>query len=295
MTSFLDLHATGGLLMPNAWDAGSAIILAEAGFAAIATTSAGIAFSLGKGDHAKPDGAPSVSRDQMFERIRQITSAVDVPVNGDLEDGYGAAPSAVADTVRLAVDAGLAGGNIEDFDGHGLYDEGLAVERIAAAREAAGPDFVLTARTDGQLLAPKADLADSIRRANLYRAAGADCLFVPGVNDLDAITTLVREIDGPLNVVLGLGSTDLTVSALREAGVARMSLGGSIARAALGFIRDSARELLDQGTLTFATRQIPQSDLNTLFAGRAQVLDGGQHGGETHQQAHERSGQGEQA
>src|SRR5258705_3327129 len=137
--------------MPNAWDTGSAIILAEVGFAAIATTSAGIAFSLGKGDHTLPDGAPSVSRDQMFERIRQITGASGVPVNGDLEDGYCEQPEAVAATIRLAVEAGLAGGNIEDFDGRNLYAEALSVERIVAAREA-GPDFVLTARTDGPLL-----------------------------------------------------------------------------------------------------------------------------------------------
>jgi 2-methylisocitrate lyase-like PEP mutase family enzyme len=264
--SFRRLHAgPGGLMMPNAWDAGSAIILAEAGFAAIATTSAGIAFSLGKGDHTLPDGAPSVSRDQMFERIRQITGASGVPVNGDLEAGYGEQPEAVAETIRLAVEAGLAGGNIEDFDGRNLYDEALSVERIVAAREAAGPDFVLTARTDGQLLGSPTPLADSIRRVNLYRQAGADVLYVPGVNNLESISMLVKEIDGPLNVVLGLGSSSLTVGELLSAGVKRISLGGSIARAALGFVRDSAREILDHGTLGFAQRQIPQGELNILF------------------------------
>jgi 2-methylisocitrate lyase-like PEP mutase family enzyme len=265
--SFRRLHvAPGGFVMPNAWDTGSAIILAEAGFAAIATTSAGIAFSLGKGDHTLPDGAPSVSRDQMFERIRQITVASGVPVNGDLEDGYGEQPEAVAETIRLAVEAGLAGGNIEDYDGRNLYDEELSVERIVAAREAAGPDFVLTARTDGQLLGSPTPLADSIRRVNLYRQAGADCLYVPGVNDLETVSLLVKEINGPLNVVLGLGSSSLTVGELLSAGVKRVSLGGSIARAALGFVRDSAQELLDRGTLGFAQRQIPQGELNNLFA-----------------------------
>jgi 2-methylisocitrate lyase-like PEP mutase family enzyme len=265
--SFRGLHAgPGGFVMPNAWDAGSAIILAEAGFAAIATTSAGIAFSLGKGDHTLPDGAPSVSRDQMFQRIRQITCASGVPVNGDLEDGYGEQPEAVAETIQLAVEAGLAGGNIEDYDGRKLYDEALSVERIAAAREGAGADFVLTARTDGQLLGSPTPLADSIRRVNLYRQAGADCLYVPGVNDLETIGMLVKEIDGPLNVVLGLGSSSLTVGELLSAGVKRISLGGSIARAALGFVRDSAQEILDHGTLGFAQRQIPQAKLNNLFA-----------------------------
>jgi 2-methylisocitrate lyase-like PEP mutase family enzyme len=268
---FRHLHRDG-LVMPNAWDAGSAVVLAEAGFAAIATTSAGIAFSLGRADHGIPQGGRAVSRSEMFDRIRQITAAVDVPVNGDLEAGYGDAPEAVAETIRLALDAGLAGGNIEDFAGGALYDEALAVERIAAAREvieASGTDFVLTARTDGFLLHPPAALADAIHRANHYREAGADCLYVPGVNDLDSIATLVREIDGPLNVVMGLGATSLTVAALRSVGVARISLGGSIARAALGFVRESARELLEAGTTTFAERQIPQAELNALFSGRS--------------------------
>ena len=268
--AFRLLHAgRTGFVMPNAWDAGSAIVLAEAGFAAIATTSAGIAFSLGRADHAIPDGATRVSRSPMFERIRQITTAVDLPVNGDLEDGYGERPDAVADTIRLAIDAGLAGGNIEDHAGGVVYDEELAAERIAAAREvvdASGIGFVLTARTDGMLLRPPAPLADSIRRANRYRQAGADCLYVPGVNDLESIATLVTEIDGPLNVVIGLGNTNLTVDAVRSVGVTRISLGGSIARAALGYVRQSARELLERGTLTFAEVQIPQSELNALFA-----------------------------
>lgn len=268
--AFRQLHdGRAGFVMPNAWDAGSAIMLAEAGFEAIATTSAGIAFSLGRADHTIPQGSARVSRSEMFDRIRQITAAVEIPVNGDLEDGYGERPDAVAETIRLAIDAGLAGGNIEDYADGVLYDEALAVERIAAAREAidaGGTGFVLTARTDGQLLRPPAPLPDSIRRANRYRQAGADCLYVPGVNDLETIATLVNEIDGPLNVVMGLGDTTLTVAALRSAGVARISLGGSIARAALGFVRESARELREHGTNTFADIQISQSELNAVFA-----------------------------
>lgn len=263
--TFRELHA-GQFVMPNAWDAGSAVLLAVAGFPAIATTSAGIAFSLAKGDHTLPDGAPAVSRDEMFARVREITAAVDVPVNGDLEDGYGAAPAQVADTIRLAREAGLAGGNIEDYDGRELYDVSLAVERIAAAREAAGPSFVLTARTDGQLLRTPVPLADSIDRANRFREAGADCLYVPGVNSPETIRTLVQEIDGPLNVVIGLGTSTLTVADLQAVGVTRISLGGSIARAALGFIRRSAEELATRGTISFAADQIQQADLNQLFA-----------------------------
>jgi 2-methylisocitrate lyase-like PEP mutase family enzyme len=275
--AFRELHdGSTGFVMPNAWDAGSAIMLAEAGFAAIATTSAGIAFSLGRPDHAIPEGAAPVSRSQMFGRIRQITAAVDIPVNGDLEDGYGEQPDAVAETIRLALDAGLAGGNIEDYAGGVLYDEALATERIAAAREvidASGTGFVLTARTDGRLLRPPAPLADSISRANRYRQAGADCLYVPGVNDLESIAALVSGIDGPLNVVMGLGGTALTVAALQSAGVTRISLGGSIARAVLGLVRESARELLERGTLSFADIQIPQGELNAVFAKRSRGGD----------------------
>ena len=256
-------------MTPNAWDAGSAIILAEAGFAAIATTSAGIAFSLGRADHSVPEGSTPVSRSQMFDRIRQITAAIDIPVNGDLEEGYGERPETVAETIRLAIAAGLAGGNIEDHADGVLYDEALAAERIAAASEAigaSGSGFVLNARTDGLLLGTPAPLSDAIRRDNRYRQAGADCLFVPGENNLQRIATLVKEIEGPLNVVMGLGNTSLTVSALRSVGVAPISVGGSIARAALGFVRQSAHELLERGTLSFADIQIPQRELNTLFA-----------------------------
>lgn len=254
--------------MPNAWDAGSAVILAEAGFSAIATTSGGVAYSLGRADHTIPQGASRVDREAMFDRIRQITDAVDLPVNGDLEDGFGESPEVVAETIRLAIDAGLAGGNIEDWARGRLYDETLALERIVAAREtiaAAGSAFVLTARTDGQQLGPPASLASSIERANRYRQAGADCVFVPGVNDLEAIATLVREVDAPVNVVMGLNSTALTVAGLRSVGAARLSLGGTFARAALGFLRDSASELAEHGTLTFAENQIPHHELNALF------------------------------
>jgi 2-methylisocitrate lyase-like PEP mutase family enzyme len=263
--TFRELHS-GFFVMPNAWDAGSAVVLADAGFGAIATTSAGIAFSLGKGDHTLPDCAPALSRDDMFARVREITAASAVPVNGDLEDGYGASPEAVAETITLSREAGLAGGNIEDYNGRELYDVELAVERIVAAREAAGPDYALTARTDGQLLKAPTSLADSIDRANRFREAGADCLYVPGVNDLDSIRTLVREISGPLNVVLGLGTSTLTVADLQTAGVTRISLGGSIARAALGLVRRAAQELLTKGTIDFAAGQIPQAELNQLFA-----------------------------
>lgn len=270
--AFRALHAAeSGFIMPNAWDAGSARMLAAAGFPAIGTTSAGIAFSLGRQDYgAEP--AHRVSRDAMLARIREIAAASPVPVNADLEAGYGDAPEEVAVTIRDAMAAGAAGGNIEDKipDRSGLYDLSLAVERIQAAREAidaAGGGFVLTARTDAIVAA--GGLGEAIARANRYREAGADCLFAPGAADPDAIGALVREIDGPVNCVLGLGSNEGNAHAWIERGVQRVSLGGTIARACLGLIRDAATELRAKGSIGFAERQIPQAELNRLFAGRA--------------------------
>jgi len=273
--AFAALHrAHAGFVMPNAWDAGSAVVLADAGFAAIATTSAGIAFALGKPDYQVSDARLAVSRDEMFERMREIARAVALPVNADLEAGFGDAPERVAETVRLAIEAGFAGGNIEDKrPGGPLYDELLAAERIAAARaaiDAAGSSFVLTARTDAfQSRGPDA-LAHVIARANRFRQAGADCLFAPGPSDLETVRTLVREIAAPLNVVMGLGSAEGNARELLAAGVQRISLGGSIARSALGFVRRCAQELRDAGSVTFAAAQIPQPELNALFE-RARV------------------------
>lgn len=269
---FNALHkAKPGFIMPNAWDAGSAILLASEGFAAIGTTSAGIAFALGKPDYQVADARLAVSGEQMFERMREIVEAVTIPVNGDLEAGYGDTPEEVATTIHMAIDAGLAGGNIEDVDPRRqtLYDENLAVERIAAARQAidaAKSAFVLTARTDALVLADAAGFKDMIRRANRYREAGADCLFPVGVASVELVERAAPEIDGPINCVMGLGIATGNAKELIAAGARRISVGGSIARSALGFIRAAARELRDHGTLTYAQHQIQQSELNTLFA-----------------------------
>jgi len=269
---FNALHKTKpGFIMPNAWDAGSAIMLASEGFAAIATTSAGIAFALGRPDYQVADARLAVSREQMFERMRDIVAAVSVPVNGDLEAGYGDAPEEVAQTVRMAIDAGLAGGNLEDVDPRRqtLYDETRAAERIAAARQAidaAKSAFVLTARTDALVLGGAAGFKDMIRRANRYREAGADCLFPVGVASVELVQRAAPEISGPINCVMGLGVSSGNANDLIAAGAQRISVGGSIARSALGFIRTAARELREQGTLTYAQNQIQQSELNTLFA-----------------------------
>lgn len=269
--AFAALHrATPGFIMPNAWDIGSALLLVASGFPAIGTTSAGIAFSLGKQDYAVTDSRLGVSRDDMFKRMAEIALAVGVPVNGDLEAGYGDSPEAVAATVRAAIEAGLAGGNIEDKkpSESGLYDEVLAVERIRAARhtiDAMNSQFVLTARCDAIQWSGNG-VAGAIERSNRYREAGADCLFTPGASDMTTIATLVREIDGPLNMVMGLGNADGNAHEWLAAGVQRVSLGGTFARAALGFLRQSAQELRDKGTISFAKTQISHSELNALFA-----------------------------
>jgi 2-methylisocitrate lyase-like PEP mutase family enzyme len=273
--AFAALHrAKPGFIMPNAWDAGSALILAAAGFPAIGTTSAGVAFSLGKPDYTVADPRRGVSREEMFQRMAEIASAVSIPVNGDLEAGYGDTPEEVAATVRAAIEAGLAGGNIEDKRpaANGLYDEALAVDRIRAARatiDAMDSRFILTARCDA-LVWSKDGLREAITRSNRYREAGADCLFTPGASDTPTIATLAREIQGPLNMVMGLGNADGVAREWLDAGVQRISVGGSIARAALGLVRRAAEELRDKGTVSFAKDQISQADLNALFA-RARV------------------------
>jgi 2-methylisocitrate lyase-like PEP mutase family enzyme len=270
--TFHRLHVTEGcFLMPNAWDIGSAKMLATAGFPAIATTSAGIAFSRGRPDHCFSPATACVERGEMMRCVRDIASSIAVPVNADLEAGYGEAPEDVAETLRLAIEAGAVGGNIEDYTGdrgRPLYEEGLAVERIAAARAAitrSGIPFVLVARTDAFLVGHADPFAESVRRANLYRRAGADCLFVPGVSDAETVGRLVRAIDGPLNIVMGLTGASLALSELHELGVRRVSIGASLARAVYFQIRSAAREMAEHGTFRFASQQIPQEELNRIL------------------------------
>ncbi|MGY4980878.1 isocitrate lyase/PEP mutase family protein [Streptomyces sp. 900105755] len=264
---FVELHRGGCFLLPNAWDAGSARVLESAGFPALATTSAGIAFSLGRADHDY--GGGRVDRATMVDRIREIAAEVRVPVSADLEDGFGEAPGTVAETISMTLAAGAAGGNIEDFTGdrsRPLYDPELAAERIRAAREAvdaAGEPFVLVGRTD--VLLTGGPLDEAVRRANAYLAAGADCAFVPGAADAGTIGTLVREIAGPLNVVMGLTGGALSLADLRGLGVRRVTVGGSIARAMYAQLLAAARELAERGTFSYADDQISQTDLNELF------------------------------
>lgn len=269
---FLKLHTSAGcFLMPNAWDAGSAKMLVASGFTAIGTTSAGIAFSMGHPDNAFCSVHARVKKDAMLAEIKAITQAVSVPVNADLEGGFGDSPADVADAIRSAIEAGAVGGNIEDYTGikdTPLYDISLAVERIQAAREtidSSGIPFVLVARTDRLNINQANGFAEAVQRANLYREAGADCLFLPGASDVATVSKLVQEIDGPLNVVVGLSGSEVSVAQLKDIGVRRISIGGSLARAVYFKMRQAAEEMLHSGTFTYAQKQISQSELNTIF------------------------------
>lgn len=268
--TFLDLHhASGIFVMPNAWNAGSAMMLEAAGFPAVGTTSAGIAFYLGL-----PDYEGRLTRDAALDETQRIASAVTVPVSADAENGYGHEPEEVAETIRRVALTGAVGAGIEDFSGdysRGLYEREQARLRIEAARKSAeslGFSFTLTARADCYLVDHSNPFEESVVRANMYREAGADCLYVPGVTDPDTIKALVKEIDGPINVVMGLAGQPLTVRVLEDLGVKRVSIGGSLARATLGFIRRSAEEILRDGTFSFAKDQIPDAELCRFFSNR---------------------------
>ena len=248
---FLAMH-TGStpLLLPNPWDAGSAKLLASLGFEALATTSSGFAATLGRLDGG-------VSREEAIEHARTIVEATDLPVSADLENGYADAPAGVAETIGLAVGAGLAGCSVEDYSGHRddpIYDLGLAVERVAAAVEVAhaGPvHLVITARAENHLRG-RNDLDDTIRRLQAFQGVGADVLYAPGVATLDDIRRLVESVDRPVNVLALPGGP--SVAELAELGVGRISVGGAFAYAALGAVVEAARELQEQGTYGFWDR-----------------------------------------
>ena len=258
---FLALHAGPGFVIPNAWDAGSARILEQVGFAAIATTSAGIAWSYGV-----PDGE-ALSLDTMLEQVARIVAAVGVPVTADLEAGYGDTPEEVGRTVARAVALGVVGGNIEDAAGGELFGIDEAVERLAAARAAApSGTFVLNARTDAYFAGTTGDpFAETVARAERYVEAGADCIFVPGVNDEETIRRLAAAIPAPLNIVAGLASNIIPAPTLFALGVKRVSVGGGLARAALSLVDRAGRELLESGTLGFLDGAIGYADVQRRF------------------------------
>lgn len=268
--TFRSLHdAAETFVMPNAWNAGTARIFESLGFAAIGTTSAGMHYCNGRGDYDY-----RVSRDEMLSDCGRIAAAVDLPVSGDLENGYGASPEAVAVTIRGSIREGLVGGSIEDHSGDRdkpLYDLDLAAERIAAARaaaDAAGIPYTLTARAETYLVGHPEPFGEAVRRINRYREAGADCLYVPGVTDKATIAALVREAAGPVNVVVGLAGAPLSLAELADLGVRRISIGGSLARATFGLVRRAAQEILSSGTFGYASGQIPDAQLNAFMRRR---------------------------
>jgi 2-methylisocitrate lyase-like PEP mutase family enzyme len=265
--AFRALHEGPGLfVMPNAWDAGSARFLAAAGFPAIGTTSGGVNWRLGREDNVYTTPA-----DVMLEEYGRIAEAVEIPVSGDLENGYGPDPETVAETIRRSISLGMVGGSIEDSTAdpeQPLYEVGLAVERIRAARKAAdesGLPYTLTARCEVFWVDHPSPFAEAVRRSNLYREAGADCLFVPTASDEETIRGLAEEIDAPISVVAGLGSTPLSVARLEELGVRRVSTGGSLARACYGALRRAAAEIAQGGSFAYLRDAIPDPDMNAFF------------------------------
>ena len=264
---FQALHARPGIfVIPNPWDAGSARILAALGFEALTTTSAGLAFTLGKWD-----GDHSVTREEALANARAVAEATDLPVAADLENGFGDTPEAAAETIRLAGErAGLVGGSIEDATGNParpIYDFDHAVERVAAAAEAARRfpfPFMLVGRAENYLHA-RPDLDDTIRRLQAFARAGADVVFAPGVVRPEDIATICRSVPRPVNVVMGLKHVALSTAELSALGVKRISLGSALARAALtGFVA-AAREVHDRGTFTFADGAISYADANAMM------------------------------
>jgi len=263
--AFRALHQSDRtFIIPNPWDAGTACLLAHMGFEALATTSAGAAFSAGKPDHG-------VGRDAMLQHVAAITAAVDLPVSGDLENCYADAPHEAAQTILLAAAAGLVGCSIEDDSGRSedpIYELAFAAERVRAAAEAARTisfPFTLTARTENYLHG-RTDLADTIKRLQTYQEAGADVLYAPGLTRKEDIATVIRSVDRPVNVLAGLGDPPLDLATLSSLGVRRISLGGSLCRAALGAFLRAAHEMRDYGTFTFTKEAASGRELNEIFA-----------------------------
>lgn len=263
-TAFRALHARpGAFIIPNPWDAGTAKILTQLGFEALATTSAGLAFALGRSDGA-------VSREETLANAQAIVQATYLPVSADLENGFGHAPEKAAETIRLAISVGLAGGSIEDASGDStkpIYDLTLAVERIAAAAEAVSAQdipFMLTARAEN-FLHGRPDLDDTIKRLQAFEKAGADVLYAPGLPNLEAIRQVCSAVTRPVNVVAGLGGQLFSLQQLADAGVKRVSVGSALSRAALGAFTRAAIDMKETGSFEFARQAIPFAEINALM------------------------------
>jgi len=256
-------HRDHAFIIPNPWDIGTARILAGMGFEALATTSAGYAFSVGQRDF-------TVGRERMLAHVAELAAATNLPVSADLENGYGDDPKTVEETIRLAAAAGLVGCSIEDATTRPdapIYEHGLAVERIRAAAQAARAlpfPFTLTARAEN-FLNGRPDLDDTIKRLQAYQEAGADVLYAPGLSSKADITAVVRSVDRPVNVIMGLQGVQLTAAELSDIGVKRISVGSALSRAALGAFLGAARELKEQGTFTFANQAVSYREISAMF------------------------------
>lgn len=263
--AFEALHKRDGtFVIPNPYDVGTARLLQHLGFEALATSSAGYAFTVGKPDNA-------VGRDGTLAHAAAIAIDTDLPVSIDLENGFGDAPEIVAETIRLAAATGAVGGSIEDATGRDdepIYERALAIARIRAAAEAVRRlpfPFMLTARAENYLVGRR-DLKDTIERLQAYQEAGADVLYAPGLTSKDDIATIVNSVDRPVNVLMGLQGVQITLADLSGLGVRRVSVGSGLARSALGAFLRAAREMREQGTFTFAEDAEPYRTLNSIFA-----------------------------
>jgi len=263
--AFAELHRRAGtFIIPNPWDVGSARLLAHLGFEALATSSAGYAFSIGKPDNA-------VGREAMLAHAAAVAAATDLPVSIDLENGFGDAPGIVAETIRLAAASGAVGGSIEDATGRAddpLYERELAIDRIRAAAEVVRGlpfPFMLTARAENYLVG-KPDLKATIERLQLYQEAGADVLYAPGLTSKDDIATLISSVDRPVNVLMGLKGVKLTVNDVSAIGAKRISVGSGLARCALGAFLRAARDIREHGSFAFAEDGIDYRTINSMFA-----------------------------
>jgi 2-methylisocitrate lyase-like PEP mutase family enzyme len=265
---FRAMHEGPLFVIPNPWDAGTARLLASLGFGALTTTSAGLAYALGRQDM-------SVSREEALKNAADIIAAVDLPVAADLENGYGDTPEDAALTITRAAEVGLVGGSIEDATGRAadpIYGFAHAVERVAAAVSAARAlpfPFTLVARAEN-FLHGRPDLDDTIRRLQAFETAGADVLFAPGLPSLEAIRTVCASVSKPVNVVLGAKNTPYSLDQLAEVGVRRVSTGSSFARAALTGLRDAALELLGPGTMTYLDNAITSAEVAAAMTPRSE-------------------------
>ncbi|AUZ60896.1 putative carboxyvinyl-carboxyphosphonate phosphorylmutase [Pseudomonas sp. XWY-1] len=265
--AFKALHERdGAFVIPNPWDAGSAKLLASLGFEALATTSAGLAFSLGR-----PDAEGALSLDDTLDNAGEIVDATALPVAADLENGFGDLPEDCAQTILRAAEIGLVGGSIEDASGRSdapIYDFGLAVERVRAAVQAARSlpfPFTLCARAEN-LLHGRMDLDDTILRLQAYAEAGADVLYAPGLRTVEEVRAVVQAVaPRPVNVLMGMAGVPLSVNQLQDLGVRRVSVGSSLARAALGAFYRAAQEIRDEGTFGYGEQTMPFAQLNDLF------------------------------